>query len=104
MSSVLRTLFSSVFAGPRGYSAIPTSSAIAVAQEEEEELYRISSSPLDNKPLPPTPRQISALRLLLQTALFVATVVMFFVIAAGVFTFLRAFGSEGADEGVDWLR
>ena len=98
MASLLRTLLPSSRAfssSPRGYSTLPTSSQEA---HEEEELYRISSSPLDTKPLPPTPRQISWLRLFLCVILWVLAVAMFFVVAAGVFTFLRAFGRNGGDE------
>jgi hypothetical protein len=83
----------------RGYSILPTSlSAAEAAGDEDEELYSISSTPIHNKPLPPTPRPISLLRRLLRMVLWILAIMMFFLVGWGVFTFLRAFGrSEGHD-------
>ncbi|ERF76402.1 hypothetical protein EPUS_06960 [Endocarpon pusillum Z07020] len=98
MSSLFRSLLFPSYSS-RGYSSIPSSAT--ASEEEEEELYRISSSPLDSKPLPPTPRPLSPFRLFLRVILWLVAVVMFFGLGAVVFLGLRAFGrSEGADGGI----
>lgn len=106
MSSLLRSLLLPSHSS-RGYSRISSSASAPEAEaeggrpEEEEELYRISSSPLDSKPLPPTPRSLSPLQLFLRIVLWLVAVVVFFGVGAGVFLALRALGrSEGADAGI----
>ena len=69
------------------------------SEPEGQPLYRISASPLDTKPLPPVPRQLSPVRKLIRAGLLIFVIAVFIGLAMLVFVTIRAFSGPEEPDG-----